>query len=89
MAFLGSNQMGLDERKPVFGGLQTTQAQTSLRSLISVFVICFLESIIRSLFTGKISIFYLVSVAKETGLKLDFSETLKTGFLATKPRYAL
>ena len=25
------NKMGLDARKPVFGGLRTTQAQTSLR----------------------------------------------------------
>ena len=27
----GVNEMGLDRRKPVFGGLRTTQAQTSLR----------------------------------------------------------
>ena len=26
-----TNNMGLDARKPVFGGLRTTQAQTSLR----------------------------------------------------------
>ena len=25
------NHLGLDSRKPVFGGLRTTQAQTSLR----------------------------------------------------------
>ena len=29
--FTGWVQMGLDARKPVFGGLRTTQAQTSLR----------------------------------------------------------
>ena len=54
------------------------------RSLISAFVIHFLESIICKLATGEISIFYLVSVAEETGLKLALSETLKTGFLGTR-----
>ena len=39
--------------------------------------------------TGEISIFYLVSVAEETGLKLALSETPKTGFLATRPIYSL
>ena len=28
---IDGNQMGLDARKPVFGGLRTTQTQTSLR----------------------------------------------------------
>ena len=37
---------GPDVSKPVFGGLRTTQAQTSLGSLISTFVVHFLESII-------------------------------------------
>ena len=77
--------MGLDVRKPVFGSLRTTQALTSLRSLISAFVIRFLESIICKLATGEISIFLLVSVAEETGLKLALAETLKTGFLAMRP----
>ena len=54
-------------------------------SLISIFVIRFLESIIRKLATGEISVFLLVSVAKETGLKLALSETPKTGFLASRP----
>ena len=49
---------GLDARKPVFGGLRTTQAQTSLRihavCLISAFVIPYLESIIYNLATGEI-----------------------------------
>ena len=52
--------MGLDARKPVFGVLGTTKAQTSLRirrSLISTFVIHFLKSIICKLATGEISIF--------------------------------
>ena len=55
------------------------------RSLISAFVIRFLESIICYLTTGEISIFYLVSVAEETSLKLALSDTPKTGFLATRP----
>ena len=49
-------------------------------SLISTFVILFLESIICKLATGEISIFQLVS--EETGLKLALSETPKTGFVA-------
>ena len=44
-----------------------------------------MESIICKLATGEISIFQLVSVAEETGLKLALSETPKTGFLTTRP----
>ena len=60
-----------------------------LRSLIliSTFFIGFLESTICKLAAGEISIFYLVSAAEETGLKLALSETPKTGFLATRPIY--
>ena len=49
--------MGLDVKKPVFGGLRTTKAQTRLHSLISTFVIPLLESIISRLATSDISIF--------------------------------
>ena len=59
--------MGLGERKPVFGGLPTTKAQTSLpgsvqacadpHRLISAFVIRFLQSNISKLATDEISIF--------------------------------
>ena len=49
--------MGLNTRKPVFESLRTTKVQTSLRSLISAFVIRLLESIISRLATRKISIF--------------------------------
>ena len=45
--------MGLEARKPVFGGLRTTHP----RSLLSAFVIRFLESILCILATGEISIF--------------------------------
>ena len=56
------------------------------RRLISTFVIRFLDSIISKLATSEISIFKLVSVAEETGLKLTSTETPKTGFLATRPK---
>ena len=49
----------------------------------------FLESIICKLATGEISIFRLVSVAEETGLKLALYETRKTGFLAMRLVYKL
>ena len=55
------------------------------RSLISAFVIRFVESIICKLATDEISIFWLVPVAKETGLKLALLENPKTGFVATRP----
>ena len=55
------------------------------RSLISVFVIRFLGSIICKLVTGEISIFKLVTVAEMTGLKFAWPETPKTGFVATRP----
>ena len=54
-------------------------------SLISTFFARFLESIICKLATCEISVFQLVSVAEETGLKLALSETPKTGFVATRP----
>ena len=55
------------------------------RSLISAFVIPYLESTICKLATGEIPILKLVSVAEEIGLKLVLSETPKTGFLAMRP----
>ena len=55
------------------------------RSLISAFVICFLESIISRLARSEISLLYIVLVAEETGLKLTLSETPKTGFVTMRP----
>ena len=52
------------------------------RSLISAFVIPFLESIISRLALSEISIFY---VAEHAGLNLTLSETPKTGFVTTRP----
>ena len=57
-----------------------------LRSLISAFVIRFLESIISKLaMYSAISIFLLASLAKETNLSLALSETLKTDFFSLRP----
>ena len=53
--------------------------------MISAIVIRFLKSIISKLATSEISIFYLVSVAEETGLSLDLSETPKIGFVPLRP----
>ena len=58
------------------------QNKMHLRRLISAFVIRSLESIISKLASGEISIFSLVSVAEETGLRLVLSETPRTGFVA-------
>ena len=80
--------MGLDARKPVFGGLANNKGAdqpTYWRRLISTFVIPFLENIISKLATSEISIFFLVSVAGKTGLIFALSETQKTGFVATRP----
>ena len=79
--------MDLDTRKPVFGGFgsNTGAVQPAHQGgLISAFVIRFLKRIKVKLATGEISIFYLVSVAEETGLKLAMSETPKTGFVAVE-----
>ena len=81
-----ANKMGLDARKPVFVVLRTTQVQTSLRGLISPFVIHVLESTIFKLATREISVFQLVSVAEETGFSLALSETPKSGFVAARPK---
>ena len=63
--------MGHDARNPVFVGLRTTQAQTSLR--------------IRAAYVNLLRVKFQFSVAEKTGLKLALSNTPKTGFLATRP----
>ena len=84
--------MGLRREKPCLQGFaNNTGADQPAhpRSLISAFVIHFVESIICKLAPGEISIFWLVPVAKETGLKLTLSETLKTGFVTMRPIYCM
>ena len=56
-------------------------------SLISAFVNNFLESTISRLATGEISVFKLVSVAKQTGLDIPLSKIPKTDFLVLWPTY--
>ena len=48
--------------------------------LVSIFIICFAESMISKFATREISIFLLVSVAGETGLSLALSETPEDRF---------
>ena len=68
-------------------GSQTTKLQTSLGNLISTFVILYLESIVVSLAPCKISIFWLVSLAEQTGLSISLLEALRTGFVKLRPIY--
>ena len=71
---------GLRREKPCLRGFaKNTGADQPAhpRSLISAFVIHFLESSICKLATGEISTFLPVTVAEETGLKLALSETIE------------
>ena len=64
-----------------FANNKSANQPAHLRRLISAIGFRFLESVISKLVTGEISIFYLVPVAGENGLKLTWSQTSKTGFL--------
>ena len=55
-----------------------------LCSLISAFVVHFLDSIMLLVSVSKISSLYLASVAVQAGLCLTWSQTLKTGFLVMR-----
>ena len=77
------NYLGLNARKPVFGGCEQQYVHT--RSLISAFVICLLKSIISRLATSKISIFWLVSEAEQAGLNITLSETRRQVFFRRRP----
>ena len=61
----------------------SAQADQRRRSLISAFAIHLLNSIILKLAPSEISLFCLVSVAEKAGFGIIFSETLKTGFVAS------
>ena len=75
--------MSLAVRKPVFVGLLTTKAQTCASIWLAPLLLGYWKYY--KLATSEFSIFWLVSVAKETCLSLALSETLKTGFVATRP----
>ena len=81
------NHVGLDARKPVFGGQRTTQAQTSLhRSAPLLFT--YWKVPYKDLIVGRNFFFLqLVSVAEQADLNLTLSETPKTGFLASPSMY--
>ena len=49
----------------------------------------FLQSIISKLATSAMSIFYLASIAEETGSSLALLETLKTDFVASTTKLSL
>ena len=51
--------------------------------MVSVFVVRCLDNIIPLLAIAEISRHKLVSVAEQAGLSLNWSQTLKTGFLVT------
>ena len=57
------------------------------RSLISAFVVRWLDSVIPLVSIPEISSLYLASVPEQAGLSLTRSKTPKTGFLVTKLNY--
>ena len=57
------------------------------RSLISVFLVRCLDTIISLVSISEISSLYLATVAKQAGFSLPWSQTLKTGFLVTRLIY--
>ena len=73
-------------RKPVlpYANNKGADQPAHLRSLISAFVVRYLDSIIPILAKSKISRLQLVSVVEQAGLSLTWSETPKTGFLVTR-----
>ena len=58
-----------------------------LRSLTSAFIVRCLDSIVPLVSLSKLLSLYLVSVTAQTGLSLPWSQTPKTGFLETRPKY--
>ena len=59
------------------------------RSLISAFVVHWLDSIIPPVSISEISSLYLASVAEQAGLSQPWLQTPKTGFLVTRLIYHL
>ena len=73
-------------RKPVLSYANNKGADQPAhpRSLISVIVVHCLDSIIHLLAIAEISRPYLVSSAEQANWSLNWSQTLKTGFLVTR-----
>ena len=70
-----------------FANNKGTDQPAHSRRLISAFVFRAMESIISKHATSEILIFYLVSVAEETGLNLALMETRKQVLLRRGPNY--
>ena len=80
----------MGRKEPVFGVCKQQRHRPAYPSAQSDQRLCFfyfLESIISNLVKSEISTFQLVSVAEQAGLNLALSETPKTGFLATRPKW--
>ena len=70
-------------RKPVYAICEQKDQPAHPRSLISAFVVRCLDSMIPLVSISEI-LSDLASVAAQTGLCLSWSQTPKTGFLATR-----
>ena len=72
-------------RKPVlpYANNKGTDQPVHPRSLISAFVVRFLDSIIPLVSISIISSLQLVSIAEQAGLSLTLSQTPNIGFLVT------
>ena len=60
--------------------MRTTKAQISLRSLISAFIVHFLDNIIPLVSIPEILSLYIASVAAQAGLSLPWSQTPEDRF---------
>ena len=76
-------------KKPVhpYANNKGADQAAHLRSLISTFAVCCLDSRIPLVSITEISNLYLASVAVQAGLSLPWSQTPKTGFLMTWLKY--
>ena len=73
-------------RKPVLPYANNKGADQPVhpRSLISTFIVRYLDSMISQVFISEISSLYIASVATQAGLYLTWSQTPKTGFLVMR-----
>ena len=83
MPIMKSNHLSQVVRKPVYA-ICGADKPAHPRSLISAVVVHDMDSVIPLLVVAEISRLYLVSVAKQAGLRLNGSQTPKTGFLVTR-----
>ena len=76
-------------RKPAFAisEQQRRRSACTATQFDQHFIVRCLDSIIPLVFMSDISSLYLASVAAQAGLSLDWSQTLKTGFLMMWPMF--